>query len=84
MLYRFKVNTILSLIARDNLNIDLRNDREVHLQKVKNAIAFVNLDAKWRYNHYHILLDLEVGDMVYLQLHYGYNILEMRNRKLSN
>ena len=46
MLYSFKVNSTLDLIVRDKTSINLQNDQEIYLQEVKDAIAFVNLNAK--------------------------------------
>lgn len=73
----------MNLLDQSNTNITRDNQRLLFRQKAANAINFANARAKIRYDRKHIKLELEVGNRTYLQLHRGYMLPDMANRKLS-
>lgn len=50
---------------------------------MKDAIAFTTMQMKHYYNKAHITRFFEVNKMVNLQLHCGYTILSIQNKKLD-
>lgn len=77
-----KANTSISLLTPDNDKIPevIRNLRRIDAES---AIVFAGNAAKEYYDSRHTPVELNVGDMVYLRLHKGYQLPGKPNRKIS-
>ena len=53
-------------------------------KQVKNVIVFANTLIKVYYNKSHTTLRLKRDNIIYLRLHYKYEILNLNNRKLHH
>ena len=51
-------------------------------KEVDDAIAFVSIIIKLRYNAKYLVINLKKGDKVFLKLYYKYSISGLSNRKL--
>ena len=58
--------------------------RDIRRKEAEECIAFANAYCKARYDAGHKLMEFAVGSSVYLQLHKGYTIPGLSNRKLSH
>lgn len=57
--------------------------RLVKREKIDDAMIFVAVFMKVRYDFKYLALSLKKDDEVYLKLHHGYSISDLVNRKLS-
>ena len=83
--YKFKIANAISLllIALDLSKKVFSKLRLAKREKVDNAIAFINIFIKTRYDLRYLLLNLKIEDKVFLKLYYRYSILKLKNRKLA-
>ena len=87
LMYSLKVNEDLSLLSVTVSHSDVYNltqARDLHRRQTQNSQLFASMWAKWQYDMKHKKLDLEKDKLIYLQLHYSYNLLGLHNLKLSN
>ena len=57
--------------------------RLIKREEADNAIAFLSIIIKVKYNVKYLTLNLKEKNDIFLKLHYRYSILGLLNRKLS-
>jgi hypothetical protein len=82
MIYGFNLNDSFGVVT-DSPAQDLEVERKMFQQEAQDSIAYANLSMKWRYDKRHIPLFLSPDDRAYLNLHNGYRIPGVKNKKLS-
>jgi hypothetical protein len=84
ILYDFKVAKSFDVLAdNDDFLTSLEKERIVLHAETEEAISFVDVAMKIRYDQDRTSLHLEVEDFVYLTLHKEYTQSEMTNRKFN-
>src|SRR5450755_636517 len=82
MIYGFNLNDSFGIVT-DSPVQNLETERKMFQQEIQDSIAYANLSMKWRYDKRHIPFLLSPGDQAYLNLHNGYRIPGIKNKKLS-
>ncbi len=84
ILYDFKIAKSLDVLANnDDSFTSLEEERVVLRAKTKEAISFVNVVMKIRYDQDRTLLHFEVENFVYLILHKEYTQSKLTNKKFN-
>ena len=94
MCYDFKVKEVIHVIIdvktknldkniQTQLN-ELNEMRFCYWQKTVDAISYVDITSKIRYNSMHVLFLLKSKNKIFLRLHHEYSLFGKHNRKLFN
>ena len=87
LMYSLKVNEGLSLLsatASHHDAYDLTQARDLHCWQTQDSQLFASMWSKRWYDMKHKKIDLKEGELIYLQLHHGYNLSGLQNTKLLN
>ena len=87
LMYGMKVNEPLLLIGATGLYpqvSDLAQSRDLHQRKAQDTQMFAVIWVKRQFDSKHKKINLKGGDLVYLRLHWGYNLPGLKNPKLLN
>ena len=84
--YGFRVNDAITMLLTDPSDLSEKAFRKLRLAKreeTDDAMTFVSIIMKARYDSKHLNVNLKKGDEAFLRLHNGYSIPGLSNRKLS-
>ena len=84
IIYDFKIWEELELIQNEVLPMWVEEDWAIHRKKVVEVLAMVNIKVKRHYDSKHQSLTLQVGQKIFLCLHWSYTLSDITNQKFSN
>ena len=84
--YRFRVLDTISILLASDLPISTEAFNKLKFNKreeADNALIFVSIAIKVRYDIKYLAINLEKGDKVFFRLYYRYSIPRVTSKKLS-
>lgn len=91
--YRFKIKKVIQIAIAIDKNLDKKAKKQLnylettwfrYCQKVVDAILYVSLLSKIRYDSMYVSLLLESSEKIFLRLYWSYTLLDRHNNKLNN
>jgi hypothetical protein len=62
---------------------DLEAKRKLYQQKISDVTTYAQLHIKFRYDKSYTSLLLNIGDTTFLNLHQGYRVSDIHNKKFA-
>ena len=85
IIYEMKLNKefdVFNVTVQNQMNII--NNRNKYRREVVDALVFATFDTKTRYDNRYKIIKMKFDDKVYIKLHKGYHLFELKNAKFFN